>query len=78
MGEGADAKTPQDVDNGAVIVVAAGGAAAADGEGGLAQCLVELSGSVPDFPGLEEKAGALLVREEERPTHANRWHVYCN
>lgn len=33
------------------------------GGGGLAQCLVELSGTVPDFPGLEEKAGALLVRE---------------
>lgn len=64
VGGGADAKTTQDIDNGTVVVVAAGGAAAADGEGGLAQCLEELSGSVPDFPGLEEKAGALLVRKK--------------
>lgn len=33
-----------------------------EGKEGLAQCLVQLSGSVPDFPGLEEKAVALLVR----------------
>ena len=29
--------------------------------GGLEQSLTELSKTVPDFPSLEEKAGALLV-----------------
>ncbi|CBJ31353.1 conserved unknown protein [Ectocarpus siliculosus] len=71
VGGGADAKTPQDVDNGTVVVVAAGGAAA-DGEGGLAQCLEELSGSVPDFPGLQEKAGALLAQIEDGHGMAER------
>lgn len=63
----------QDADEG-IATAAAGGTAAAgaaagaaeeegeEGKEGLAQCLLELSGSVPDFPGLEEKAGALLVR----------------
>lgn len=52
--------------NGAVVVFSAGGTVVGDGGGGLAQCLAELSGSVPDFPGLEEKAGALLVRKTKR------------
>lgn len=38
-------------------MVAGGGG----GGGGLEQCLAELSRAVPDFPGLEDKAGALLV-----------------
>ncbi|CAB1096950.1 unnamed protein product [Ectocarpus sp. CCAP 1310/34] len=71
VGGGADAKTPQDVDNGMVVVVAAGGAASG-GEGGLAQCLEELSGSVPDFPGLEEKASALLAQIEDGHGMAER------
>lgn len=46
-----------------------GAVAEEEGKEGLAQCLAELSGSVPDFPGLEEKAGALLVRRESGKTH---------
>lgn len=63
-GVGGETKRSQDGDSGAVVPSKGGGPAvtAEDGVGGLAQCLVELSGTVPDFPGLEEKAGALLVR----------------
>ncbi|CAM9553465.1 unnamed protein product, partial [Laminaria digitata] len=35
------------------------------GGGGLEQCLAELSRAVPDFPGLEDKAGALLAQIED-------------
>ncbi|CAN0300466.1 unnamed protein product [Pylaiella littoralis] len=58
--------------NGAVVVFSAGGTVVGDGGGGLAQCLAELSGSVPDFPGLEEKAGALLAQIEDGHGMAER------
>ena len=38
-----------------------GDAKGAAGAGGLERCLTELSRTVPDFPGLELKAEALLV-----------------
>ncbi|CAN0125163.1 unnamed protein product, partial [Scytosiphon promiscuus] len=72
-GGGDDAKGSKDMGNGHLAVSAAGGAAeGGGGGGGLAQCLAELSGTVPDFPGLEEKAGALLAQIEDGHGMAER------
>lgn len=51
---GGEAKRAQEGD-------ADGVAGGGGGNGGLEQCLAELARTVPDFPGLEDKAGALLV-----------------
>eukprot|EP00752_Nemacystus_decipiens_P010406 g9273.t1 len=83
-GRGGEHTTKHDAENGATAVVSAGGPGSAatgeegggpgedKGKEGLAQCLAELSGSVPDFPGLEEKAGALLAQIEDGHGMAER------
>lgn len=43
-----------------IATASAGGVA---GGSGLGSCLAELKKTVPDFPGLGDKAGALLVSE---------------
>eukprot|EP00903_Cladosiphon_okamuranus_P008470 g8137.t1 len=74
---GGEIKRDQDANGGIATVPAGGereegGGEEEDGRGDLAKCLVELSGSVPDFPGLEEKAGGLLAQIEDGHGMAER------